>query len=90
MQTKNYKKYHWNITGNYEVTKWVKDFLSSNDINCSQTTCKHVFRNLVSGNRQIERLCKFLYKDSILRIPRKYEKYLELNKWNKGRKVYGC
>lgn len=60
------------------VSKFLKDELN---INCSQClTCSNnqITTTLsVGGNIQVKKLLNWLYKDSIIYLPRKFEKYQE-------------
>ena len=85
-----YEKAAFNITSTKEFCQSLQNVLQMIGINCSfkqAHNCKNnTFTLVVSGNRQIQILLDWLYKNAIIFLQRKYLKYKELIKINEFKK----
>ena len=85
-----HKKFNMDFNGSYEFVKFISDYISK-EFNCTPNLQRRFpdrdNNNLtikLCGNRVIQRVTDWMYKDATIYLNRKYEKYIELLEMNKG------
>lgn len=85
-----HKKFNMDFNGSYEFVKFISDYISK-EFNCTPNLQRRFpdrdNNNLtikLCGNRVIQRVTDWMYKDATIYLNRKYEKYVELLEMNKG------
>lgn len=83
------KKAHWSIIGTEDFCKSIVEVLKGIDINIKKLGIRYPEKNNnirsieICGNRQIQKLMDWIYKDASLYMDRKFNKYQELLNLNR-------
>lgn len=82
---KNKSKMSWSIIGNYDCMNEMRKFIETNILNYQINICKHqnVYQIGKGGRFVTQIFLDWLYKDATIYLQRKYDKYLEIVKYNK-------
>jgi hypothetical protein len=75
-----YKSWRWRLVGTRQFLTAVQKILTKEvEVNSTIRKMKSVYELYVSGNRQIERVCRWMYSDGPF-LKRKHDRFLELIK----------
>lgn len=87
---KDKSKVSWSIIGNYNFLNGLKKYIEENIYDYKLNLIKHSQSNIYSiskGGRFVaEIFLDWIYKDATIFLQRKYDKYLEIKKYNKEMK----
>lgn len=93
-RSNSYRKAAFNILSSTKFTTSLKDLFQQIGINSKMSQSHRCTKDsstlVVCGNRQIQRVLDWMYKDATIYLQRKYDKYQELCNLNKGKDKRKC
>lgn len=78
-------KFSWSLVGTKELLGSILEFLGKENLKLGQKKTeagKNNYQVNIFGNRQVEELLDYIYKDATIYLTRKYEKYKEMKRIN--------
>lgn len=77
--TRSGREWKWSIVSTKECLSEIKTRVNV-DLNISKISDKNTYVLITGGNRKVKKICEWMYEESdeLIRLDRKYEKYLKL------------
>ena len=87
---KKNREWKFSVASTKEMCESILDILNKNKLSvsiyCISKTNNNTYSAETSGNLKIEKICNLLYNNASVYLDRKYEKYLQLLKFNNDRR----